>query len=171
MTKERYLELTPDDTYFHLCGIPLSEGSIILPGNYGRIIRKAEWRHESGMRELAIEAARLARFAFRPSRFDCAFAFTEEDEARWFRSTYPGFQFHNLFRVRLKDENANSFIANVLSLPPSIPFESNWPDRYWMGIAVNRDSGVPVEPSVCDKGTLCREVLTLSPLVVEERLD
>lgn len=171
MAQSTFLEPEPNAYYFHLAGAPLGEGSIILPGNWGRIVRAAGWGHSSAVRELAIEAARLERFDTRPSRFDCLFAFPVEAEARWFRDNANGFRWHHLFRVRLKTPSAVSFIANANSLPPNVPFAPQWPDSYWMGVAVDTASGAPIEKGVTEGGILCRELLTLSPLVVEERLD
>ena len=62
-------------SYFHLSGAMLEPGSLILPGNWGRVIRSAGWRHDYSLRELALEDARVSRYPDRPSRLDAAFIF------------------------------------------------------------------------------------------------
>lgn len=171
MEQTDHIEPDPKAHYFHLAGAPLAVGSVILPGNWGRIIKRTGWQHGQALRELALEGARIDRFPTRPSRFECAFAFVEEREAQWFRQAVDGFQNHNLFRVGLQDSEALSFVANAQNLPPLVPFDPRWPDQYWMGVPTNTDSGAPIERSVCDGGTFCTELLTLSPLVVQELID
>ena len=62
-------------TFFHLSGGLLGEGSVILPGNWGRILRAYGWQHPQAAKEMILEAARLRIAPGKPSRLECCFAF------------------------------------------------------------------------------------------------
>jgi hypothetical protein len=47
-----------ETSYFHLSGAMVAPGSIIEPGNWGRMIRALGWQHNCAMREAALEGAR-----------------------------------------------------------------------------------------------------------------
>ena len=162
--------------YFHLAGTLISNGSIIDPGNYGRIIRMHGWAHTQALREMAIETARLARFPEMPSRLDCCFAFLTAAEARFYQGTVAGFGYHILYRVSLAQKNAKVHIANYKGLIPIGQLNGTWPDSYWKPdpdanwqLAASADP--PIIEQMAMRGELTREMLTLSPLVVQERLD
>jgi len=155
--------------YFHLSGAPLRVGSIIEPGNYGRIVKRAAWNHGSAVRESALEAARLARFGDRPSRLDAVFVFPSREEAALFRSTENGFHFHHLYRVSLMDADAGTFITDWRYLVPTGMFRADWPDTYWGGLSVQ--TAIP-PPFMSERPAgQCREVLTLASLKIEERFE
>ena len=49
-------------SYYHLSGALLELGSIILPGNWGRVLTAIGWGHGQSLREMALEDARAARY-------------------------------------------------------------------------------------------------------------
>jgi hypothetical protein len=100
------------DPLFHLSGIMLRPGSIIELGNFGRVIRAIGPQHVQWNREHALEAARSARFANKPSRLAAAFASVDENEARSFSSRIPGFSLHVLYRVSLVAPSAPSHLTD-----------------------------------------------------------
>ena len=152
-----------DGKLFHLAHAALAVGSVIEPGNWGRLIQHHGWHHEQTVEEMALEAARRERFASLPSRVDCAFAFLTIEGAKHFRNTEPqAFGAHILHQVRLQNPEAATFIANVALHVPQGELQPNCPDNYWRGAAF---SG---ERPLNEGGKLCREVLTLSPLILEK---
>lgn len=69
---------------FHSSPILLAEGSIILPGNYGRIIRQTGKSHPHWHRERELEEVRKRKFSDKPSRLGSAFACTSLETARFY---------------------------------------------------------------------------------------
>jgi len=154
--------------YFHLSSALLAPGSIIEPGNWGRIIRAAGWQHSLALRETALELGRLAKFPNAPSRLECAFVFLTMNEAIDFRNAGTGFAMHCLYRVRLNDPTAASFVTGWGLVAPQGTI-SEWPDIYWRGVATSIPGvdGSDMAVGVSQR----REMLTLSQLVIEERLN
>jgi hypothetical protein len=70
--------------YFYCCSLPLEAGSVIRPGNWGRILRTYTPQSSRDAwllaRELVWELVRLQRFPAKPSRFEGIFlCFSEGD--------------------------------------------------------------------------------------------
>lgn len=60
---------------YHIAPMMLGVGSIILPGNWGRIISHPRRKHDSSYaREQALERTRRELFPNKPSRLNCVFA-------------------------------------------------------------------------------------------------
>ena len=154
--------------FFHLAATVLVQGSIIAPGNFGRVLRFHGWRHTQALREMAIEASRKARFSHLPSRFEAAFAFETQEEAFRFKSTNPGFEAHICYRVRLREPEALCFTTDWRLVSPFGDFFGAWPDVYWHGVITTSIPGIQWPHG--EGAILHREMLTLSHLVIEERL-
>ena len=150
--------------YYHLSGGRLGVGSIVEPGNWGRIIRRHGWNHTFAIREMALEAARLANFENLPSRLDSCFGFASLTEAQTFQAQIGGFQTHLLYRVSIIDDTPIVGLTDSRLCGPSGELRHNWADAYWNGMTM-----VEQGAEIAD-GTW-REMLTLSPLRIEERLD
>lgn len=146
--------------YFHLSGAWLEPGSVILPGNWGRIIRAAGWAHGSAIREMALEAARLSHSTHLPSRLNSAFAFVAREEAEAFRRANNAFAHHILYRVSMCDPQAATHVTDAALGVPRGDLRHDWASEYWNGLQAQPNSNTSV----------VREVLTLSPLRIEERL-
>jgi len=125
--------LVQGTSYFHLSGSWLERGSIILPGNWGRVVAFYQWRHVQALREMALEAARIARYPHRPSRLKSAFVFITEEEAREFRARIQDFSSHLLYRVALVDPDALSFVTDTRLCGPQGTLRPDWADIYWIG--------------------------------------
>lgn len=162
-------------SYFHLSGASLQIGTIILPGNWGRIIRSAGWTHTLAVRECALEAARSARFPDRPSRLDSAFVAPTRDHAEAFRRANQAFMHHILYRVTLVNPAAASHATDPMLCAPSGAFRVDWTDLYW------KDEDARMRElwggdwrtnpnAIAAQTNTQREILTLSPLKVEERV-
>lgn len=77
-------------TYFHLAPNHLAAGSVIEPGNWGRIVRDHTVAADEAVlgrlyRELAFEHARKHMMPAAPSRLNCIFLFQTEQCARSFQ--------------------------------------------------------------------------------------
>lgn len=74
--------------YFHCAPIPLTAGSIIEPGNWGRIINSYSLADMNSMivafRETLLENARLKFAPDKPSRLNCIFACPSAEGLRSF---------------------------------------------------------------------------------------
>lgn len=169
-------DLEPAVAYYHLSGALLEAGSMISPGNWGRIIRLTGWRHAEAIKEMALEYVRRLHFRDKPSRLECAFAFLTVDEARNFRGRIAGFGSHILYRVTLAAPDAPSHVADSRLSGPQGALHENWPEHYWR----DYDPATTVVPGIDDwiarassspGGLHSRELLTLSALVVRERID
>jgi hypothetical protein len=66
---------------YHSSPVLLGQGSIILPGNYGRIIRSVGATHPYWDRENTLESVRRARYDAKPSRLDATFSCPSKDTA------------------------------------------------------------------------------------------
>lgn len=66
----------PHMPFFYLSAAMLQPGAIILPGNWGRIIRQLGWQHGPAVFEIALEDQRIRSFPSLPSRLNCSFSST-----------------------------------------------------------------------------------------------
>lgn len=160
--------------YFHLSAGKLAPGSIVEPGNYGRIVLLMGREHPDFYREMALENARFHRFEHFPSRLDAAFGFISIPEAIDFRSRIPGFVHHILYRVSMLAASASSCLVESRLCGVQGTPRHDWADSYWLNARPVSDASpwVPVVPGI-DGWPIppSREVLTLSQLRIEERLD
>lgn len=68
-------------TLFHVAPIPLGVGSVIEPGNFGRIIQYHPAGSFLAHREAIYELVRTNEFPDKPSRLSCIFLLPTEEEA------------------------------------------------------------------------------------------
>lgn len=80
-------------TYFFCCSYPLASGSVIEPGNWGRMLRTYNLREGSRwwlpLREFIFEAVRSQQFPALPSRLEAFFACENEADLRKFMVGRP----------------------------------------------------------------------------------
>lgn len=157
--------------FYHLFGGLLRVGSIIEPGNWGRIVKAAGWRHNASVREAALEQSRLSRFSHRPSRLEAAFVCLTLPEAIAFRASNSSFAFHKIYRVRLCDPSAASHITDARLCLPQGTFHADWADIYWMDHAAQASAIPGIDWAAATNGVEMREMLTLSQLRIEEALN
>jgi hypothetical protein len=113
---------------------------------------------------MALEAARLARFPNFPSRLDSCFGLPSLAEAQAFRGQINGFQTHLLYRVSIDGDAPVIGLTDSRLCGPNGALRADWADAYWEGMTL-----VEHGAEIAD-GTW-REMLTLSPLRIEERID
>src|ERR1700681_2787150 len=84
-----------DPTYLHFAPLRLAPGSVIQPGNWGRVLHRYENATVTQQlfgnawilaRELKFENVRLQNFPEKPSRFDAAFCCIDENGARVYQA-------------------------------------------------------------------------------------
>lgn len=141
-------------SYFFLCSYPLKPGSVVLPGNWGRILALYKAEARKLRREAIFEEARLKIAPEAPSRFSAAFVFDSIDVAVSFLPDRP---LDLLYLVDLEDEQQPTFRADMKLVPQPDMEDSlirEHASRYWSGHSSLE------EP----------EILTLSALVIREQL-
>lgn len=135
----------------------LGRGSIIRPGNWGRIVRRVGPNHHEWQRETILEEVRRTEFPVLPSRLDCAFVIDERIEAQYYVANFAPLCL--LYEVRLIDGGAPTHEADWKGTGP-YDQTSEWARRYWRG-------DVMPHPETTLK---LRERLTLSRLQIESQI-
>ena len=161
------------EMFYHLAEQTLEIGSVILPGNYGRIIRRAGWAHPCAMREMALESCRVKDFPHRPSRLEAAYVFLTPEEANRFRLAVPGFAYHCLYGVSLREPDALSFVTDHRLVSPQGNLRADWCGSYWMGVdpegvPIHIPGAKPLEVREFALSGPYREMVTMSALIIEE---
>lgn len=147
--------------YFHLAPTLLAPGSIIEPGNFGRIVLLHGLNHQQYRREIQYEEARKTRFPDRPSRLACLFAFVTQEEAELFQRTIPGFGANVLYEIENNEQNPHvADIAYAIQPPGATEFDQKTIDYYWGGW---RELGIPGAVTL-------REVLLRMPATILRRV-
>lgn len=111
-------------TYFHCAPIPLARGSIICPGNWGRILRLYSVNIGSpniAFRERVLEDIRTHEFPKKPSRLSSCFVLHTLAEAKHFRDTSQ--RLGIIYEVEPTQDPPCSHTANYLLQPSLYYFE------------------------------------------------
>lgn len=122
-------------TFFHVCTLILEPGSIIKPGNFGRVIQLYRQRDLNILptRELCFEIVRLKQYPDKPSRLSCLFLSpTLEHAVRYVRNHC----FSSLiYEVEIIDPNVRIFHGEMSLLAAGMPDESTPVIPHLMGLA------------------------------------
>lgn len=126
--------------YYWLCSYPLEEGSVVLPGNWGRIVNlyKSDGPVLLHLRERIFEEVRLRSFSNLPSRMKSNFLFESLEQAKAFKNNETGRYLDILYEVEIIDHGKPQFRGdlNVFHWPPT-PFFlkeiDNMAYKYWQG--------------------------------------
>lgn len=170
--------LSPEGPLLHFAPLRLRPGTVIDPGNWGRILKLRGINDPSWWREIAWEQYRAANFPDRPSRFACAFVFISGAAAAGYRPS----TMYVLHRVRLASPGLGLFVTRMNLVPgPRPPFDPAICHAYWQGVGWaggNHEAPVDIGPTPdliseyrLIEGMPELEGLTTSPLLVEEILD
>jgi hypothetical protein len=143
--------------FFHSCPLLLESGSVVQPGNWGRILNCYRQPNVNNgwmlAREMTYEAIRSSEFPGRPSRLSSAFIFESLEHANQYKSQFS--PWNPLYEVELINPDALSHKAgfNLIQFPGDhtefLPVVVSCARDYWRG----REITVP-------------EILTKSPLKV-----
>lgn len=144
---------------YHWSNPLLAVGSVIEPGNYGRILTAAGYSHNHALRESVLEHVRSIEFPNSPSRFSSTFFFETQDQAIQYANDNQ-FAFVNLYEVELADMNAPIVDVDHRRISPLGAVGFEWARAYWRGD--------PWPGS--ENPHLFRERLTTSPLRIVRRV-
>nr|GAJ35236.1 hypothetical protein BDOA9_0144370 [Bradyrhizobium sp. DOA9] len=115
---------------FFACSLLLEAGSIVKPGNWGRILQLIGEQHKEWNREAILEAVRKSEFPTLPSRLACAFIIDELAEAQYYASEFSPLSI--LYEVSLVDAGAATHEADWKGTGP-YDHTKEWARRYWRG--------------------------------------
>jgi len=120
-------------TYYYACSYPLTPGSIVRAGNWGRINKIYTMPPANPvllLREVVFENVRLQHFSDRPSRFNSAFLCPNISS---FRDFIKQRQLDLPYEVKLVDPNAKSFETNwsLITNYPNIIAMEKAAFKYW----------------------------------------
>jgi hypothetical protein len=146
--------------YFHFAPILLAPGSVIEPGNFGRIIRLHGANHFLHRREMAYELVRQNLFPLLPSRLDCLFCFPTQQEANLCRAHIRGFADSVLYEVENTALNPHLAHMNAIQHYQLPTFNHNLIVDYWSG----------QQASTAPQGAIFREVLLPSAVKVLQKV-
>lgn len=144
---------------FHCCSTPLGPGSIILPGNWGRIVGKLGFAHGAALRELVLEDVRAREFPSLPSRLACAFAIETLEDAIAYRNAAALVSL--IYEVDFVDPAASHHQTDYALIAPSGALNLDWARAYWRGSQAIPSDGRPQRT----------EILTMSPLRILARIE
>lgn len=139
--------------YFYCYSLPLGAGSIINPGNWGRILRTYTQQTNPQawvlIRELVYESVRREHFSFKPSRFDSLFLCTTEADLMTFRAN-TGRHLDIGYEVKLVDPQATSHLgdwgaANTQG-NANVPAYENLAQTYWQAASITKPELVTTSP-------------------------
>jgi hypothetical protein len=158
-------------TFFHSSPVLLSPGSIILPGNYGRIIRLIGPQHPLHARETVLENVRVQHFPEKPSRLESCFACTSEETSRFYvraMATKPGGSatWPIQYEVEKVDADAVEHRADFNVVEPLPGYPATMEEiayRYWTASLWTNVVEAP--------GIRLEEVVTPSPFRILRKLD
>ncbi|HXW72245.1 MAG TPA: DUF2441 domain-containing protein [Methylocella sp.] len=142
---------------FHFTREPRALGSLIVPGNFGLIIRQQGQAHPLFRREMIYEDIRRQRFRHRPSRLDCLFCFPTLEEAALCRAHINGYSNSVLYEVETTEPDF--FVAdmnNGIQHFDLLKFNLDTIVYYWNGWVRSPDP----------KAVILREVLLRGPAKV-----
>jgi hypothetical protein len=140
-----------------LVTLMLERGSVIRPGNWGRMVRAIGSGHPEWQREVILEEVRKVEFPNVPSRFECAFVIDDLPEAQYYVSKASPISL--VYQVTLVDQGAPSHVSDWKGTGP-YDHTKEWARRYWRG-------DVMPHPETHLK---LRERLTLSRLRVDAQI-
>lgn len=106
-----------EKSYYHIAPILLDTGSVIMPGNYGRIINLMGINHTLYSREMLLEYVRVKNFNLKPSRFSSCFACLELEEAKFYRNRQHPTSL--LYEVKILNTSAK-FHTSCYNMLPSV---------------------------------------------------
>jgi hypothetical protein len=139
--------------YFYCYSLPLEVGSVIRPGNWGRILRtytpQSSPNHWLLTREVAYELVRVRSFSAKPSRLECVFVCLSENDLDEFRATTNrGLDLG--YEVELVDPQAPSHLGDW-TLPnmqntDNLPMFENRAKLYWQGNNIVKPELITLSP-------------------------
>ncbi|MDH0899656.1 DUF2441 domain-containing protein [Comamonas aquatica] len=100
---------------FHVAPIPLGVGSVIEPGNWGRLMRFNDQQSFVVRRERIFEEVRAAHYPGKPSRMNCIFCLVFSSDAAAYRDEFGPRNI--IYEVEATRESAPVHIAPIALVP------------------------------------------------------
>lgn len=145
--------------FFHLCVTSLAPGSIIEPGNFGRIVGLFGFKHQLFNREATLEEVRRQVAPEAPSRMQSVFAFQSQREAELFRfREFQGFAITRLYEIEPVDPASPIFFAPLIAIEAWQPNNTNAAAIYW-GQGFKAGEGPGIDPKCPPELAISYEVL------------
>lgn len=139
--------------YYFCASLPLESGSIVNPGNWGRMIMKYSISKIGNpwvlLRELAYEEIRKEHYPGKPSRLDSLFLCQSEQDLRTFMQRYERL-FDIAYEVELLDPALPSHVGCLASI--DLQEDDNYPSLkdkasiYWQGQQIQIEEVVTTSP-------------------------
>ena len=146
---------------YHLAPTLLAPGSVILPGNWGRIVSIEGNSHSWHIAEQTLEAVRSGDFPNKPSRLHSAFYFPQMQHALWYWANKD--KRLVLYYVVPVDPHAAFHHGYMSCLPPlSGMADDDVAKHYW---------AVSLRVGVGQYDTAIEEVVTNSPLRILSQIE
>ena len=117
---------------YHCSPSWLEPGSIIRPGNYGRILKMIGANHTHWLREQFLELIRTQEFPDKPSRLTSAFTCEHLNAIRWFRESNCAMGV--VYEVELVNPDANRHTTDfnlIQPIPGEVDDMCDISRRYW----------------------------------------
>ncbi|CAH6852417.1 conserved hypothetical protein [Vibrio chagasii] len=138
--------------YYFCCSLPLEIGSVVNPGNWGRMMMNYTPATSNPwvlVRELAYEEVRKEKFPEKPSRLECIYLCSSEHELREFMDQ-NGRMFDIAYEVELVDDASRSHIgcletSNIGDHDNFMHFKS-MAERYWSGENIMSPEFITLSP-------------------------
>ena len=142
-----------EKSYFYCCSLPLMAGSVIKPGNWGRIIKTYSPQSSPNVwlfiRELIFEQVRRENFSTKPSRFESIFLCLDQNSIRDFKQTTSR-SLDLIYEVVVLDEQEPTHIGDwALCNIQNNDNYSTFVDRakmYWSGENIAKPELVTTSP-------------------------
>lgn len=119
---------------YHCSPAWLEPGSVIRPGNYGRVLKRVGPMHPLWLREQFLELIRTQEFPDKPSRLNSAFACQDLTAARFFRDQFCATGI--IYEVEVTDATARTHVTDsncVQPIPGKIEDMQEVARHYWAG--------------------------------------
>lgn len=100
---------------FHVAPIPLGVGSVIEPGNWGRLMRFNDQQSFVVQREKILEEVRAAHYPNKPSRMNCVFCLMFSSDAAAYRDEFGPRNI--IYEVDATRDSASVHIAPIALVP------------------------------------------------------
>ncbi len=154
---------------YHLCGTKLSVGSVILPGNWGRIIHKypfpyIDQTHAINItQEYILEKIRLEYNPDLPSRLKSLFCCPNEESARNFSQLRSS---DIIYKVHINDESLPLFYGSWSHVLPIRVVEN----QMFLIAELEQNAKLYWETDWLTTSPTTAEIITLSPVTITDIL-
>jgi hypothetical protein len=149
--------------YYHCSPKQLDPGTIITPGNYGRILLQTGVVHPHWRRESVLEQVRIELFPLKPSRLNSCFLLTSLEAAKFYQSKNTKGDF--LYTCEIVEPHLPQHFGDFNAVEPLPRLNYTMEEiavRYWSYSLKTRVESYP--------NLFCEELLTSSSIRIRSKL-